>query len=112
MKEILFFTYGDSRKASSWSNVPYLFAEALEQQNIIIRRKNIAPNRYIQKFFNITIEKLLKWKYPHHEYSWIRTSLFSFLTNIKIARFVKKYKHADYCFFLCFDYFPIGHIQY
>ena len=105
MKEILFFTYGDSRKASSWSNVPYLFAEALEQQNIIIRRKNIAPNRYIQKFFNITIEKLLKWKYSHHEYSWIRTSLFSFLTNIKIARFVKKYKHADYCFFLCFDYY-------
>ena len=105
MKEIIFYSYGDSNKASTWSNVPYLFTKELENRGILVRRIDISPNRFINKIWQLTVAKFLNCFYPNHEYSWIRTSLFRWLTEWKIKKSVALYHTADYCFVTCFDYY-------
>lgn len=105
MKEIIFYSYGDSNKASAWSNVPYLFTKELENRGILVRRIDISPNRFINKIWQLTVARFLNCFYPNHEYSWIRTSLFRWLTERKIKRSVAFYHTADYCFVTCFDYY-------
>lgn len=104
MKEVIFYSYGDSNNASTWSNVPYLFTKELENCGIVVRRINIAPNRYVAKTFDLTISKLLHFCYPKLEYHWMRTPLFRKLTEYKIKQSVKTYPNADYCIFACFDF--------
>ena len=41
IEEVIFFTYGDSSDASTWSNVPYLFTRTLEKKGITVRRVNL-----------------------------------------------------------------------
>ena len=53
MNEITIFTYGDSNKISTWSNVPYFFTTTLEKKGIIVNRINIRPgNRVLKNFLN------------------------------------------------------------
>lgn len=105
IKEIIFFCYGDSAKASTWSNVPFLFTKTLEEKGITIRRIDISPNKYLVKIWNILIVRLISVFYPKHIYTFDRTNFFIYLTNKKIKRAVMKYFHADYCIFTCFDFY-------
>lgn len=99
--ELILFTYGDSNKASTWSNVPYLMAQSFERKNIIVHRINICPNKYIDILANKLFSRVLKWV----GYSYIRTPLFRKITKLKIRRAVRKYHSSDYCIFLTFDFY-------
>lgn len=105
IKEIIFFCYGDSEKASTWSNVPYLFTKTLEKKGITIRRIDISPNELLAKIWNVLIVCLISILYPKHIYTFDRTNFFIYLTNKKIKKSVMKYSHADYCIFTCFDFY-------
>ncbi len=105
MKEIIFYSYGDSNNASTWSNVPYLFAKELTNRGIIVHRIDISPNKYINKIWQLSVRKILNCFYPKHEFSWIRTALFRWFTERKIKKSVDRFRTADYCFFTCFDYY-------
>lgn len=105
MKEIIFYSYGDSNNASTWSNVPYLFAKELTNRGIIVHRIDISPNKYINKIWQLSVRKILNYFYPKHEFSWIRTALFRWFTERKIKKSVDRFRTADYCFFTCFDYY-------
>ena len=48
IKEIIFFSMGDSNKISTWSNVPFLFCKELEQKGILVRRIDIGPDPIIR----------------------------------------------------------------
>lgn len=103
MKKMLFFTYGDSSKPATWSNVPYLFSKTLEQKGIDVIRVNIAPNKYVNALFSKVFLKLLANFYSDHKYSFIRTALYRFFANRIIRKAIKNYK-PDLCFFSNFDF--------
>lgn len=105
MKEIIFYTMGDSLNVSTWSNVPYLFSTHLEKKNIIVRRINLKPNKYLSGFWNKIITRIINPFYPGHVYTFDRTLLFQYLVDLKIKQSIKKYPKADYCIFTCFNFY-------
>ncbi len=103
--EILFFCIGDSAKASTWSNVPYLFSKEIEKRGVVLRRINLAPNPIVNKLYNKLLLPISRLFFPHNVYSYERTSLNMLLTNLKIRKAIIKYPSADYCFFICFHFY-------
>lgn len=59
LKEVIFFTIGDSTNASVWSNVPFCFSKALEQKDIVIHRVNISAPQWVVSFYNLFIRRLI-----------------------------------------------------
>lgn len=103
IKEILFFCYGDSSKASTWSNVPYLFTKTLYDRGIVVHRIDISPNKYISALYDRIVYPITKLT---GNYCVFRFSRFlSRYTYKKIEKNVRKYSSADYCIFTCFDYY-------
>ena len=49
VKEVIFFTYGDSSKASTWSNVPFLFTKTLEGKGIKVDRIDLTQTPMYQR---------------------------------------------------------------
>lgn len=105
VKEVIFFCYGDSSKASTWSNVPYLFTEALENKNIKVIRVDITPHRLYSILYNRIITAFLHLFYPNTVYSFIRSSLCSWLVNRKIKKTIELYSSADLCIFSSFSFY-------
>lgn len=108
IKEIIFFCYGDSTNASTWSNVPYLFTKSLSEQGVTIRRVDLLKNlQFIAKVYNYTIVNFLRLFYPKNQfiYYFNRSFIFAFLVNLKIKQAVTKYSTADYCIFATFDFY-------
>lgn len=105
LKEIIFYTYGDSNNAKTWSNVPYLFAHTLEQKGIIIRRININPNRILNRLYNSLLFPILQKITPGSIYTYDRTLLCHLLTNHRIKQSLKRYPNAEMCIFSCYDYY-------
>ena len=102
VKEVIFFCYGDSSKASTWSNVPYLFTEALENRDIKVRRVDITPHKFYSILYNRIVVAILGLFYPNTVYSFIRSSLCSWLVNRKVKESINLYSAADLCIFSSF----------
>lgn len=100
IKEIILFVYGDSTKASTWSNVPYLMAKTFEKFGIVVDRVNIEPNPLIRGIYNL-YNKVIHGK---NSYSFIRTPLYMFLTNRRIKYSLRKFPNADFALYLTCDY--------
>lgn len=105
MKKILFISYGDSNNASSWSNIPYLFSQNLENKGFELERLDIFP---IQKWNTLWFKYIFRYLsivYPNQQYSYIRTYLNRVLTFNKIKKVIKKNSDAYFCVFLNFEYY-------
>lgn len=105
MREIIYFSFGDSSDISTWSNVPFLFAEQLEDRNICLRRVNLHLGKNYKRIYNRTILPILNFIYPNHEYPFERTVFYRFLVNKLIKKSVSKYRTADYCIFFGYDFY-------
>ena len=105
MKEIIYFSSGDSSDVSTWSNVPFLFAKQLENRNICLRRINMHLGKNYKRIYNRTILPILNLFYPNHEYPFERTVFYRFLVNRLIKKSVYKYRTADYCIFFGYDFY-------
>ena len=104
MKEAIFFTYGDSSRTSTWSNVPYFFSKGLESKGVRLWRVDISPNSVIASIYNRTIWRLFSLFYPGNFYSFERTKLARLRVKRLINKAVKKHRDADMCIFLTYDY--------
>ena len=103
VKEIIFFSAGDPESASSWSNVPCCFVRALREKGITVRTVQMCPSR-LERIYNFGIRYLLDipsllLRRKRTLYFGF-TSLYRWVANRGIKRAVKKYPHADYCFFI------------
>jgi len=105
IKKVIFFTNGNSSEASTWSNVPYLFAKTLELKNIIVHRVDISPNKMMRRVFDKIIVPVIGLLYPKHVYTFDRTILFTFITNRKIKNATKRNKDSDLCIFTTFSFY-------
>lgn len=105
IKEIIFFSFGDSNKISTWSNVPFLFCRELEKKSIVVRRINIEANPQIRHRFNSIIYRIYCKIWPQNICKYERSWLFSLITNYKIKKAITKYKCADLCIFCTFSFY-------
>ena len=103
MANILYFSNGDSNDPSVWSNVPYCFAKALEQEGHTLFRVNLAPPRWISSLWNQTIYRVLRHFGHGHLYSSDRTLLASILRRLSIWKGNKECPNADLSIFTGFD---------
>lgn len=106
MKEILFFTCGNSNDISTWSNVPYLFAKTLEEKGYKLHRVDISPNKILNRIFNTTsyliFKKLLKRKAcPEFHRTWLHR----FITYGRIKKATKKHNSISFNLFLSFAFY-------
>ena len=104
MKEITIFSYGDSNKLSTWSNVPYLFTKTLENKGLVVNRVNILPNRYINLLFNYSISPLLRLIDRKSSFDYSRSFLYIREAKFKIEKAVNRYPNSDAFVFLNFDF--------
>lgn len=105
MNEITIFTYGDSKKISTWSNIPYFFTTTLEKKGIVVNRIDITPSsRILKKIFKLGLYRILPKLYKNNSYNYLRSFLFKIEANLKIKKAVKKYPKSDSFIFLNFDF--------
>ena len=105
VNKVIFFTYGDSSDASTWSNVPYLFTKTLRDKGITVYDVNLAGNKWLRRFFDRIIVPVFSIFFPDHQYSFSRSRMLRLINNYKIKNSVKKHSNADLCIFTNFDYY-------
>ncbi|QIY82126.1 glycosyltransferase [Chryseobacterium sp. NEB161] len=105
VNKVIFFTYGDSSDASTWSNVPYLFTKTLRDKGITVYDVNLAGNKWLRRFFDRIIVPVFSIFFPDHQYSFSRSRILRLINNYKIKNSVKKHSNADLCIFTNFDYY-------
>ena len=104
-KKICLYTCGDSRNINTWSNVPFLFARALEKKGFILNRVDISPSKLINRVFNTSsfylFKKLLHFRTcPEFHRTWLHRALI--YRRLKKAH--KKYPEAELNLFLSFAF--------
>ena len=107
LKEVIFFTIGDSTNASVWSNVPFCFSKALEQKDIVVYRVNISAPQWLVSFYNLFLRRLiiiLTIGKIHACYA-SKTHWFKIIAEKKIKKAVIKHSQADYCFFMGYGFY-------
>ena len=104
-KKIIFVSYGDSRSAVSWSNIPYLFSENLEKKGFELVRLDINPNPETNLWWGNYVYRYLSILFPNHYYSYIRTWFFRRETFQKIKKIVRENPDAYFCIFLNFEFY-------
>lgn len=104
-RKIIFVSYGDSRSAVSWSNIPYLFSENLEKKGFELIRLDINPNPETNLWWGNYVYRYLSILFPNHYYSYIRTWFFRRETFQKIKKVVRENPDAYFCVFLNFEFY-------
>ena len=107
MKEICFFTNGDANDANVWSNVPYCFSHALENEGITVHRIDYSINSAFVKFYDLVLRRILdcltlrKLKFPY-----LRTTrLFKFFAERKIKKAIQQHPQADLYLFMGYGFY-------
>ena len=107
MREVLFFTNGDANDANVWSNVPYCFSHALENEGITVHRIDYSMNSSFVKFYDLVIRRILdgltlrKLRFPYLRI----TRLFKFFAERKIKKAILQYPQADLCLFMGYGFY-------
>ncbi len=103
VKEIVWIGYGDSKNASTWSNVPYLFTKTLEEKKIKVDRIDISANHTISRLYDRIIYPIFRPIFGLAPFG--RTYLLYAWNLLKIKRQMKRFPNAEYCIISSFDYY-------
>src|SRR5262245_20781653 len=98
------FSVGDSRELKTWSNVPFLFARALETKGIMVNRVNLEDNRFLDKIYKYSIYAFLKLSYPNSSHAYFRSGLNHLLTERKINKATRRHTNSDIFLFLTYSF--------
>ena len=101
-KEIIVFSDGSPRDASTWSNVPYLLVTTFEKRGVKIHTYSYKHAKWIRAIARGLWLLSLKF-YPGNVYTFNRTKFSHFLISRKIKRAVAAHPNADYCLFTTFS---------
>ncbi|MDE7431233.1 MAG: glycosyltransferase [Lachnospiraceae bacterium] len=103
IKEITLYSNGDSRKLSTWSNVPYLFAQALENAGIKINRVNIEAPRRLNRLYNTFFYHLFRTIFRQKTSpTFYRSPFHRWIINRRLRNAAKKYHKSDLNLFLSY----------
>ena len=105
MKEVNVFTNGDSRRLSTWSNVPYFFTETLLSKGLKVNRVDLSPSRPLQELFNRNFRQSIN-KNSTFEYFRSPTHFADVRRRIKVA--VDQFPRSEANIFLTFSFSSAG----
>ncbi|QSJ18624.1 glycosyltransferase [Nostoc sp. UHCC 0702] len=108
IKEVTVFTNGDSRKISTWSNVPYFFTETLISKGIKVNRVDISPPYFLERVYNKTFWRVLKIINKNSSYNYFRTFAHYIDVKRRIRKALEKYNNSDANIFLTFSFSSAG----
>ncbi len=107
IKELTVFSVGDSRRLSSWSNVPYFFTETLISKGIKVNRVNL-ERTFVGKVLNKSVWAALNFLNKNNYYSYSRSLVHYLNVRFKIRRAVARYPKSDAHIFLTFSFSSVG----
>jgi glycosyltransferase involved in cell wall biosynthesis len=108
IKEVTVFSDGDSSRLDTWSNVPYFFTETLMSKGIVVNRVNLRASRTLNRFFNRTFLRVLKWFKPESTYNYFRSlSHYLYLRRL-IRKSIRQFPGSDAYIFLTFSFSSVG----
>ena len=107
MEEILFFTNGDANNANVWSNVPYCFSRALENEGITVFRVDYSMHPSFVKFYDLVLRRILDaFTFRKLRFPYLRaTRLFKFFAERKIKKAIQQHPQADLCLFMGYGFY-------
>ena len=107
MKEILFFTNGNANNANIWSNVPYCFSHAIENNGITVHQIDYSTNPTFVRFYDLVLRRVLdgitfrKIRFPYLR----ATRLFKLFAERKVKKAIQLYSQADLCLFMGYGFY-------
>jgi len=101
--EFIVFSIGDSRKPSTWSNMPFFFTRTLEQRGHRVHHVNIAPSRIVQLLFDVPWKVFCQLIGRQTRFTYIRSSMNRRMVNAKIQRALRRYPEG-HCVFMTYSF--------
>lgn len=96
--DLTVFTLGDSRKVSTWSNVPYFFTRTLERQGHRVHRVDIGPNRAIKLMYDLVWKSWCAITGSGSKHEYFRSKLNQRLTERRIDRALTRHPQSHSVF--------------
>lgn len=103
IKEVLFFTYGDSSNPNTWSNVPYCFSQELIQRGIKVHRINISPSPKWDRIWRSFRRRILNRLFPGNDYTFMRSIIGRYQSSRIVKKAVRNYPNSQMCIFTTFS---------
>src|SRR3954469_10096213 len=108
IQEVTVFSLGDSRKISTWSNVPYFFTQTLLAKNIKVNRVDLGLG-LCGRVVNKTLRQVAGFvSKGSSDYDYSRTLLHYRAVKRRIRHAVQAYPDADANIFLTFSFSSAG----
>jgi glycosyltransferase involved in cell wall biosynthesis len=108
INEVTVFSLGDSRKISTWSNVPYFFTQTLLAKNIKVNRVDLGLG-LCGRVVNKTLRQVAGFvSKGSSDYDYSRTLLHYRAVKRRIRHAVQAYPDADANIFLTFSFSSAG----
>jgi glycosyltransferase involved in cell wall biosynthesis len=101
--DFVVFSIGDSRKPSTWSNVPYFFTQTLEKRGFAVRHVNIAPSRILQLIFDVPWKAFCRLTGRQTQYTFLRSLYNRRVTDAKIRRALLR-NPEGHCVFMTYSF--------
>ena len=96
------YTYGDSKSAKTWSNIPFFLTTTLEEKGYIVHRINIQRFKFVQRVFN----KICRMVNQDTGMEFQRLGLNAKLVNRIMRKSLRKFPNADLLISTNFSYSP------
>jgi len=102
IKEVTVFTWGDSSRLETWSNVPFFFTETLLAKGIRVNRVNLESSK------TFPLHRLAKLVNKNSSYTYFRSQINFHSTRQKIKKTVNRFKDSQVDIFLTFSFSSCG----
>jgi glycosyltransferase involved in cell wall biosynthesis len=101
--DLTVFTVGDSRKISTWSNVPYFFTRTLERQGHRVHRVDIGPDPVLKLAYDLVWNTWCTLTGRPSEHEYFRSRINHALTSWQIERAMRR-RPNNHNIFLTFSF--------
>jgi len=107
LRELTVYSNGDSRKLSTWSNIPYFVTETVEAKGIQVHRVDLSPRPWIALAYNI-FRKIGRVFQKNGNPGYFRSGLHFHDARRRIRRAVRLYPQSQAHLFLTFSFSATG----
>lgn len=108
MREATVFTDGDSRRPSTWSNVPYCFTQALLARGIRVNRVDLSTRRIPGEVYDRMVWPTLRVVSRGSTHKYSRSLIHYWDMRHRIKKALRDFPRADANVFLTFSHSSAG----
>lgn len=103
LRSIIIYSFGDSRRLSTWSNVPFLFCKALERRGVTLHRVNIEANQTVRRVYDSFFYRLFRKVFRSNASPEFERSPFHrWMVNRRLRKATRMYPNAELNLFLSY----------